>query len=184
MFGSKLIWFLFIVFSSAMVRAQPPVHESLSGRPLSEKSYRWDVYPNGSHLYINETFGVILLIPKAFSIQEEFDYGTEWGIKCLTRDRDLQFTLSFQKEKMLAEDYLYYLDWSTSYKPVTLQQLTSTHYYLSGYRYLRPASWQEDGVELIFYRKGVALAQGVINSDGRNHLFAGEFSDKIQDIDK
>lgn len=162
MFGSKLIWFSFIVFFSAMVWAQPPVHESLSGRPLSEKSYRWDVYLNDTHLYINETFGVNLLIPKAFSIREEFDYGTEWGIRCLTTDRDLQFTLTFHKERMLAEDYQYCLDWSTSYKPVTLQQLTSTHYYLSGYRYFRPASWQDAGAEVIFYRKGVVLVQDAI----------------------
>lgn len=162
MFGSKLIWFSFIVFFSTMVRAQPPVHESLSGRPLSEKSYRWEVYLDNSHLYINETFGVILLIPKAFSIREEFDYRTEWGIRCLTTDRDLQFELTFLKGTKLAEDYQYYLDWSTSYKPAALQQLTSTHYYLSGCRYLRPSSWQDAGAVIIFYRKGVVLAQDVI----------------------
>lgn len=147
--------------------AQPPIHQSLTGNSKSLKSYKWITTASGSRVYANQSFDVYLNIPKEFSIREEFDYSgytgspDSWGINCFTPDRKVELHLSFSGES-LADDYKFYLENSESYRPTSLHKLTATYYLLSGYRYLRPISWEDEGAEIIFYRKGVVVKNGMI----------------------
>jgi len=149
--------------------AQSPVRQSLSGKAQSRKSYQWTTTATGDRVYVNERLNACFEIPKEFVIREEFDYSgfvdspDSWGIDCYTSDRRVKLTLTFSGES-IANDYKFYLDQSESYRPTSLHKLTRQDYYLSGYRYLRPANWEDSGEEIIFYRKGVVLPGGTLGT--------------------
>lgn len=155
-----------MIASPLLSWAQPPIHQSLTGSSKSPKSYKWITTASGSRIYANQQLDIYLNIPKEFSIREEFDYSgytgspDSWGITCFTPDRRVELHLSFSGES-LADNYKFYLENAESYQPTSLHKLTVTYYLLSGYRYLRPNSWENEGTEIIFYRKGVAAKNGI-----------------------